>query len=101
MTTNLKTGQVAPVILFASDLELTDDKLIEYYQWRFQMELNFRDAQLFWGLEDFLNIKKNQVGNAANLAMFMVNLSPALLRKPSEFIGKSVNDLKAWFRASK
>lgn len=92
---------MAHVILFSSDLELTYDNLIEYYQLRFQIEFNFRDAKQFWGLEDFMNIKKNQVHNAANLAMFMVNLSPALLRKPSGFIGKSVNDLKAWFRASK
>lgn len=99
--TNLKTGPMAHVILFSSDLELTYDNLIEYYQLRFQIEFNFRDAKQFWGLEDFMNIKKNQVHNAANLAMFMVNLSPALLRKPSGFIGKSVNDLKAWFRASK
>jgi hypothetical protein len=71
------------------------------YRLRFQLEFNFRDAKQFWGLEDFMNVNQTPVYNAANLAMFMVNLSPALLRKPSEFIGKSVNDLKAWFRASK
>jgi len=99
--TNLKNGKIAHVILFSSDLELAYDKLIEYYQLRFQIEFNFRDAKQFWGLEDFMNVKQNQVHNAANLSMFMVNLSQALLRKKSGILGQSINDLKAWFRASK
>ena len=99
--TNLKTGQIAHVILFSSDLKLAYDKLVEYYQLRFQIEFNFRDAKQFWGLEDFMNIKQNQVHNAANLSMFMVSLSAALLRKKSGKFGQSINDLKAWFRASK
>ena len=99
--THLKTGQAAHVILFGSRLELAYDKLIEYYQLRFQIEFNFRDAKQFWGLEDFMNIKQAFVPNAANLSMFMVNLSQALLRKKSGILGQSINDLKAWFRASK
>jgi len=97
--TNLNTGQVAHVILFSSDLQLGYDKLIEYYQLRFQIEFNFRDAKQFWGLEDFMNIKQAQVHNAANLSMFMVNLSQAA--KKTGVFGQSINDLKAWFRASK
>ena len=99
--THLKTGKVAHVILFSSDLTLTYDKLVEYYQLRFQIEFNFRDAKQFWGLEDFMNIKQTQINNAANLSMFMVNLSQALLRKKTGVFGKSINDLKSWFRASK
>ena len=48
-----------------------------------------------------MNIKQNQIDNAANLSMFMVNLSQALLQKKSGKLGRSINDLKAWFRASK
>jgi hypothetical protein len=99
--TNLKTGQVAQVILFSSDLKLAYDKLVEYYVLPIQIEFNFRDAKQFWGLEDFMNIKQTQVHNAANLSMFMVNLSQALLQKKSRKFGQSINDLKAWFRASK
>ena len=100
--TNLKTGKVAHVILFSDELILTYDKLIEYYQLRFQIEFNFRDAKQYWGLEDFMNISRNAVYNAANLAMFMVNLSSALLQHNSrDLVGSSVNDLKAWFRARK
>lgn len=87
---------------FSSDLELAYDKLIDYYRLRFQIEFNFRDAKQFWGLEDFMNVNQPPVYNAANLAMFMVNVSHLLIRhfRPAcpTF---SVNDLKAHFRGRK
>ena len=96
---NLKTQACASVVLFSSDLQLAYDKLIDYYRLRFQIEFNFRDAKQFWGLEDFMNVTQTSVYNAANLAMFMVNLSHLLLAhfRPTcpTF---SVNDLKAYFR---
>lgn len=98
--TNLKTLKRAHVVLFSSDLELACDKLVKYYRLRFQIEFNFRDAKQYWGLDDFMNIKEQQVCNAANLAFFMVNVSHILRRRP-EFSGMSVIDLKAWFRAGK
>ena len=98
--TNLKTTKGAHVVLFSSDLELPYDKLVKYYRLRFQIEFNFRDAKQYWGLDDFMNIKEQQVCNAANLAFFMVNVSH-ILRCRSEFSNMSVIDLKAWFRAGK
>ena len=98
--TNLKTLKSAHVVLFSSDLELACDKLVKYYRLRFQIEFNFRDAKQYWGLDDFMNIKEQQVRNAANLAFFMVNVSHILRRRP-EFSNMSVIDLKAWFRAGK
>jgi len=99
---NLKTQSRAHVVLFSSDLALAYDKLIDYYRLRFQIEFNFRDAKQFWGLEDFMNVNQTPVYNAANLAMFMVNVSQALLDhfRPTcpTF---SVNDLKAHFRGRK
>jgi putative transposase len=77
--TNLKTHSRSHVILFSSDLELSSEKIIDYYKLRFQIEFNFRDAKQFWGLEDFMNIGQTAVTNAANLAFFMVNLSHHLL----------------------
>jgi putative transposase len=47
---------------------------------RFQLEFNFRDAKQCWGLEDFMNVRETAVTNAANLALFMVNFSHALLQ---------------------
>ena len=100
--TNLNTQKVARVVLFSSDLELAFDNLIDYYRLRFQIEFNFRDAKQFWGLEDFMNVNQIPVYNAANLAMFMVNVSHVLLRhfRPtcSTF---SIIDLKAHFRGHK
>ncbi len=98
--TNLKTLKTARVVLFSSDLELASDKLIKYYSLRFQIEFNFRDAKQYWGLDDFMNIKEQQVCNAANLAFFMVNISHILRRCPN-FSGMSIIDLRAWFRAGK
>ena len=99
---NLKTQARAHVVLFSSDLELAYDKLIEYYRLRFQIEFNFRDAKQFWGLEDFMNVNQIPVYNAANLAMFMVNVSQILIRhfRPT-CPSFSVNDLKAHFRGRK
>ncbi len=99
---NLKTQARAHVVLFSSDLDLAYAKLLDYYRLRFQIEFNFRDAKQFWGLEDFMNVKQLPVYNAANLAMFMVNLSQVLTRhfRPT-CPAFSVNDLKAYFRGHK
>lgn len=100
--TNINTQQVGRVVLFSTDLTLAFDKLIDYYRLRFQIEFNFREAKQFWGLEDFMNLKQIPVYNAANLAMFMVNVSLCLIRqhRPNnpDF---SVNDLKAHCRGHK
>ena len=100
--TNLKTGKFAHIILFSSDLELSSEKVIDYYSLRFQIEFNFRDAKQFWGLEDFMNIKEIPLTNALNLSLFMVNLSQALLREFRHTNPDSgILDLKAYFRAAK
>jgi putative transposase len=78
--TNLKTQARAHVILFSSDLTLPYATLIDYYSLRFQIEFVFRDAKQYWGLEDFMTVSRVAVTNAANLALFMVNLAAVLLR---------------------
>ena len=57
-----------------SSESLNAEKMI-VYALRFQIEFNFRDAKQFWGLEDFMNVNKTPVNNAANLSMFRVNVS--------------------------
>lgn len=94
---NLQTQQQAHVILFSSDLSLAWAQLVDFYKLRFQIEFNFRDAKQFWGLEDFMNIKQLPVFNAANLAMFMVNVSHALLHSQPDS-NRSILDLKARYR---
>lgn len=99
LRTNLATGAWANVVLFSSDLELSYDKLIDYYRLRFQIEFNFRDAKQFWGLEDFMNITQTAVTNAANLALFMTNVSQVLMGQyRQDDPNFSVLDLKAHYR---
>jgi len=45
--TNLRTGRTEKVLLFSNDLDLSYDKLIDYYSLRFQIEFNFRDAKQY------------------------------------------------------
>ena len=100
--THRQTRACAHVILFASDLTLAYDKLIDYYRLRFQIEFNFRDAKQYWGLEDFMNISPTAVTNAANLALFMVNLSQRLLSNLRLSDPESSTlDLKALYRGTK
>ena len=76
--------------------------MIDYYRLRFHIEFNFRDAQQYWGLEDCMVVKETPVYNSANLAMFMVNVSQALMRPMrAQWPELSVNDLKTWFRSRK
>lgn len=100
--TNLHTQAGVHVILFSSDLTLAYDTLIDYYGLRFQIEFNFRDAKQYWGLEDFMTISPTAVTNAANLALFMVNLSQRLLSDlHTTDPDASLLDLKAFYRGTK
>jgi putative transposase len=100
--TNLETSSRSHAILFSTDLNLSYDKVVDYYSLRFQIEFNFRDAKQFLGLEDFMNVGKNAVTNAANLAFFMVNVSQVLLSYFRQFNPDfSITDLKAMFRGYK
>ena len=102
LKTDAKTEETSHVLLFSSDLALDAETMIDYYSLRFQIEFNFRDAKQFWGLDDFMNVKEIPVKNAANLSMFMVNVS-AKLREMfgSEHPGFGVLDIKARYRGRK
>jgi len=97
---NQKTKKTTHTILFSTDLKQQYDKIIEYYSLRFQIEFNFRDAKQFFGLEDFMNIKKRRVHNFANLSLFMNNLN-YLIYKESHLSRYSINDIKALFMAER
>ena len=97
--THLHTHKMAHAVLFSSDLTLGYTQLIGYSPLRFQLEFNFRDAKQYWGLEDFMSVNERpKFINSANLAMFMVNVSQALMRPMrTQWPAFSVNDLNAWF----
>ena len=66
------------------------------------IEFTFRDAKQYWGLEDFMTVTATGVSNAANLSLFMVNLTAVLLTRFREQDPHcSVLDLKAFYRGSK
>jgi putative transposase len=100
--TNLRTQARAHVVLFSSDLALAYAPLVDYYGLRFQIEFNFRDAKQYWGLEDFMNVTPTGVTNAANLALFMVNVAYRLqVDSHPRDSTSSVLDLKADCRGYK
>ncbi len=99
---NRTTQRHAHVILFSSDLALPYAKVIDYYSLRFQIEFTFRAAKQYWGLDDFMNVTGTAVCNAANLALFMVNLAYVLLQERQRQDPQcSVLDLKAECRGYK
>ena len=102
LKTDAKTQEKSHVLLFSSDLDLDAETMIDYYSLRFQIEFNFRDAKQFWGLDDFMNVKKIPVKNAVNLSMFMVTVV-AKLREMfgSAHPGFGVLDIKARYRGRK
>lgn len=97
---NLQTEKICHAVFFSSDLELSWEKLVEYYSLRFQIEFNFREAKQHFELEDFMTTTETGVETAANLSFLMVNVSAELLQQSA---GKCVgiNDLKAQYRGIK
>ena len=97
---NEKKKQIGHVILISSDINLSWDKIVEYYSLRFQIEFNFRDAKQHFGLEDFMNTSERGVENAVNLSFLMVNVSAKLLAQKGESC-VGINDLKSQYRGAK
>ena len=87
----------------SSDLAVDAEKMIDLdTRLLHRIEFNWRDAKQYWALEDFMNVNKTPVNNAANLSMFMVNVSAKLLAPLRlENTESSVLDLKAHYRGMK
>ena len=87
------------VILFYSDLNLSFEKIIDYYKLRFQIEFNFRDAKQFWGLEYFINLSQTAVINAA-IWLFLWLIYPIYLLADFRLLNpdSGIIDLKAHYR---
>jgi putative transposase len=97
---NVKTKKTGHAILFSSDVEMSWEKMVDYYSLRFQIEFNFRDAKQHFGLEDFMTRGETGVENAANLSFLMVNVSAKLIAESGEKC-VSINDLKTRYRGEK
>jgi len=98
--TCLQTKRVGHVVLLSSDLGLDAETLLDYYALRFQIELTFRDAKQYFGLEDFRGVQELSLQNAVGLSFFRVNLSRSLLETLRTSYPKAgVHDLKSFYRA--
>lgn len=97
---NEKQQKIGHALLFSSDVNLSWDKIVEYYGLRFQIEFNFRDAKQHFGLEDFMNTSERGVENAVNLSFLMVNVSAKLRAEKGESC-LGINDLKSQYRGAK
>lgn len=98
----LKTGKKGRVVLFSTDLELDWTKIIKYYQLRFKIEIDFRDAKQYFGLRDFKNVKEKQVTNAINIAMtakLVAQIRSEHLAEYSTSNKCSILDVKTYYRA--
>lgn len=97
---NEKKQKIGHALLFSSDVNLSWEKIVEYYALRFQIEFNFRDAKQHFGLEDFMNTTERGVENAVNLSFLMVNVSAKMLAEKGETC-LGINDLKSQYRGAK
>lgn len=101
---NHKTKKTSRVILFSSDLNLTAQQIIKYYELRFQIEFDFRDAKQYFGLSDFKNYKQTQLNNAVNIAFTMTLIAKILLEKYKKLLraeNMGILDLKACIRTQR
>jgi hypothetical protein len=94
-----KTPVRAPGVFCRRDMAFSDDQRIAYDRLRLQSEVNFRDAQPYGGVEDFMTVPPTAVTHAASFALFMVNVTPLLLPPvrtyPPQF---GIRDVKAYCR---
>jgi hypothetical protein len=62
-------------LLFSTDLHLSPEEVIEYYQARFQIEFIFRDAKQFTGLSDCQSPHPQRLDFHFNSSLTSLNLA--------------------------
>lgn len=65
-------------ILFSTDLNLSPEKIVQYYKLRFQIEFLFRDSKNFAGLENCQARSSNKISFHVNASLSTVSLAKAL-----------------------
>jgi len=65
-------------IFFSTDLNLSPEKILQYYRQRFQIEFLFRDAKNFAGLEDCQARSESKLHFHVNASLTTVSLAKAL-----------------------
>jgi len=65
-------------IFFSTDLNLSPEKILQYYRQRFQIEFLFRDAKNFAGLEDCQARSESKLHFHVNASLTTVSVAKAL-----------------------
>lgn len=65
-------------IFYSTDLNLSPEKILEYYRQRYQIEFLFRDAKHFAGLENCQARDENKIHFHVNASLTSVSLAKAL-----------------------
>src|SRR5690554_2787343 len=58
-----------------TDLELSADKILQYYQTRFQIEFLYRDGKQHTGLNDSQARSKNKLNFHFNMSLTVINIA--------------------------
>jgi hypothetical protein len=70
-----KAGKTGYVLLFSTDIHLDAEKILQYYQARFQIEFIFRDAKQFTGLCDVQTRDPKRLDFHFNASLTTLNLA--------------------------
>jgi hypothetical protein len=100
--TQISTKKKSHNILFSTDLDLAAKLVIEYYQLRWEIEIDFRDCKQYFGLSHFKNYKQQQVTNALNLpftAKLWAQILQEQLAQNLDNDAISILDVKAFCKA--
>lgn len=68
-------GKTKNILLFSTDIELTGEQILEYYQARFQIEFIFRDAKQFTGLSNCQSRSGQCLDFHFNASLIALNLA--------------------------
>lgn len=75
---NFKKGKWKHKLYFSTDLSLTAQEILEYYQKRFQIEFVFRDAKQHTGLNNCQARSQQKLHTHFNLSLTAVNIAKAM-----------------------
>jgi len=68
-------NETARKLYFSTDLNLAGEKIVQYYQARFQIEFLYRDAKQFTGLTNCQGRSKNKLDFHFNASLSTINLA--------------------------
>jgi hypothetical protein len=68
-------NETARKLYFSTDLKQAGEKIVQYYQARFQIEFLYRDAKQFTGLTDCQGRSKNKLDSHFNASLSTRNLA--------------------------